>query len=340
MRDEYFEYIDNLNKEKSEKAEYEKQLNKTMYLKNRNRTLNSIMLSVTGIIVLLTKDLILNFIDRQYSILFVIMGASAFALGIGSLLYKYLQAGPFSQLNKSNYSEYKLTSELEDIKIELLKLRKKNGQPNDSENISKTINNAINKTLTEDFIKSKIEDIYSEKAISESKQKNLLNDFDSLAYRINGELARLRKSANLNLVIGAITTTLAIFALGYEVFNNELKITEPLEIFAHYLPRLSLIIFIEIFAFFFLKLYKTTLIDIKYFNNEKTNIDFKLISLKSALESEDKDLIKLVIEKLVNTERNFKLNKGESTVELEKLRTDNKTNRILSQLIEKINDKI
>jgi hypothetical protein len=340
MRDEYFEYMNNIEKDKSEKSEFIRKQIYSSYLRNKKVNLYSVMLAVTGIIVLLTKDLILNFIDKQYSIVFIILGASAFALGVGSLLYKYLQVGPISRLGNSNFSEHKLISEFQDLKIEFLKLRKKNGEPNDSENISKTINNVIDKTLTDDFIKAKVEGIYSEKAVSESKHKTLLNDFDSLGYRINEELARLRRSANLNLVIGTLTTTLALTGLGYEVFNSELEITDSLKILAHYLPRLSLIIFIEIFAFFFLKLYKTTLEDIKYFNNEKTNIDFKLISLKSALTSENKDLIKLVIEELVKTERNFKLKKGESTVELEKIKNHNETSEILSKLITKLKDKI
>jgi len=89
--------------------------------------------------------------------------------------------------------------------------------------------------------------------------------------------------------------------------------------------------------FSFLNYYKENLDDIKYFNNEKTNIDFKLISLKTALNSGNTDFIKLILDELVKTERNFKLNQGESTVELEKVKVESQANHILAQVIEKLN---
>lgn len=336
MNEKYFEYIENNRKSEFERemllrkrAEYE-------YVRNKKNTLIGILLTIIGITTVLTKELLLNYIDSRYSIIFVIIGAVSFSLGLGLLLFRYLQNGAFSRINTSNYSEQNLRAELQDLRVEILKLRKKSGEPTDYENISRSINNAIDNTLTEDFIKTKIEGFYSEQAISEAKHKNLLQDFEDLSFRINGELSRLRKSANLNLVIGTLTTALAITALGYEVFKSEFEITDTVKLLTHYLPRLSLIIFIEIFAFFFLKLYKATLSDIKYFNNEKTNIDFKLISLKTALNNGDDEMIKSMLQELIKTERNFKLSKDESTVELEKIKNDTNHNQILVDLIEKV----
>ena len=336
MNKKYYEYIESNRKTEFERemmlqkrAEYE-------YIRNKKNTLIGIFLTIIGIAIVLTKELLLNYIDNRYSIVFVIVGAIAFSLGSGLLLFRYLQNGSFSRINTSSHSEQNLRSQLQDLRVEILKLRKKTGETSDSENISRTINNAIDNTLTEDFIKSKIDGFYSEQAISESKNKNLLEDFESLGYRINGELTRLRKSANLNLVIGTLTTFLAITALSYEVLKSDFEITDTVKLLTHYLPRLSLIIFIEIFAFFFLKLYKATLSDIKYFNNEKTNIDFKLISLKTALNNGDPKLIKIMIQELIRTERNFKLAKNESTVELEKIKNETNNNKLLSQLIEKL----
>ncbi|EKT4520259.1 hypothetical protein JE950_001901 [Flavobacterium psychrophilum] len=340
MKDEYFEYIEN-----NRKSDYEKELllrKRAEYEYNRNKknTLQAVLFSVIGGIILLTKDIFLNFLDYRFSIIFIVTGATTFLLGIGLLLYKYLQNGAFNGLTNSNYSEQNLRSELQDLRVEILKLRKKNGEPTDSQNISLAINNAIDNTLTEEFIKSKIDGFYSEKAISESRHKSILEDFENLGYRINGELIRLRRSANLNLVIGTITTSLAIIALGYEVFNVNLNFTDSVKLLSHYLPRLSLVIFVEIFAFFFLKLYKTNLQEIKYFNNEKTNIDFKIIALKTALFQDNPELIKLTLEEFIKTERNFKIEKTETTVELEKIRLDNKNNKLLSQVIGKLTDKI
>ncbi len=334
MNEKYYDYIESIRKTEFEremflqkKAEYE-------YLRNKKIQLVGFSLATLGGFILLILELFPSFLSSSFSAVLTTLGLITLPFGTGIILFQYLQNGTFTKISSASNSEQNLRSELQDLRVEILKLRKKSGEPTDSENISRSINNAIDNTLTEDFIKSKIEGFYSEQAIAESKNSNLLNDFDNLGYRINGELTRLRKSANLNLVIGTLTTFIAITALSYEVFKSDFEITDTVKLLTYYLPRLSLIIFIEIFAFFFLKMYKTTLADIKYFNNEKTNIDFKLISLKAAMNSGDPQLIKIMVEELIRTERNFKLGKDESTVEIEKIKNDTNNNQILSQLIQ------
>lgn len=339
MEEKYFEHIEEQRMSESVRNEFLRKRAEYEYLKNKRFTLYGVTFSIIGLAFLLTKDLAYNYFDEQFSIAYIITGSTALAFGVGFILFRYLQNGSYSKFTESDISNQNLRSEIQDLKFELIKLRKKSGETTDYENISKTINNAIDNTITEDFIKSKIDSFYSDKAISEVKRKDILNEFENLGYRINGELTRLRKSANLNLVIGTLTTVCAILALGYEVFKTEIEFSNTTKLLSHYIPRLSIIVFVEIFAFFFLKLYKTTLIDIKYFNNEKTNIDFKIISLKAAINIGDDKVIQIMLEELIKTERNFKLSKDESTVELEKAKNDTNNNQILAQLLEKLNKK-
>ena len=338
MKKEYCD-LDKQRNNESEKMEYLRRRADFEYVRNKRYMLYGIVFSVFGIVFILTKDLVYGFTDKNFSVIFTITGALSGAFGVGVILFRYLQNGSFSKFSINEISNQSLQSEIQDLRFELLKLRKKSGDSTDYENISKTINDAINGTITEEFIKTKIDSFYSEKTIAETKRRYLLNDFENLTYRINGELTRLRKSANLNLVIGSLITICAIVALGYEVFNTDLNFGDMTKVLSHYIPRVSLIIFVEIFAFFFLKLYKATLTDIKYFNNEKTNIDFKIISLKISLNSGDAKLIQIMIEELIRTERNFKLSKDESTVELEKLKNDTNKNQILVQLLENLGKK-
>ena len=310
------------------------------YRKNRLLTIYGILLVLSGTIILALKDLLLDLFNLELSITVIVTGVITLIIGVGLFLFRYLQSGSIAITSDSSSSDRSLRREVENLRLEVLKLRKKGGANFESEEFIDTVNNLLNQSLTEDYIHSKIDGIYSKEAIEKSKLTKLYEDFENLEYRINSEISRLRRSANLNLVIGTLTTTLAIFALGYEVFNGELKFSETLELLSHYVPRLSIIIFIEIFAFFFLKLYKATLDDIKYFNNEKTNIDFKLISLRTAIHQENQDLIKLAIEELVKTERNFKLGKDETTVEVQKLKNESSNNSILIQAINKLTDKL
>lgn len=324
-----------------DKFEFErKRYEYLMFQRNKKYLLYGITLTVTGLVIFLTKELILNFIDSRFSISFVVVGTISFVFGAGLLLYRYLQSGLIKSSISNIESETSLRNELEELRFEVMRLRKKSSTDNNSEDLNEMINSILNNTLTEEFISDKIDNVFKEQAIENSRIRQFYQDFEDLSYRIQGELSRLRRSANLNLVIGTLTTTMAIIALGFEVFKNDLNFANSVELLSHYLPRLSLVIFIEIFAFFFLKLYKANLQDIKYYNNEKTNIDFKIIALKTSINHEDKSLLKLTIEELIKTERNFKLSKGESTVELEKLRNEKENNKLLSQILSKLTDKL
>ncbi|MGZ2749622.1 hypothetical protein [Burkholderia stagnalis] len=97
-----------------------------------------------------------------------------------------------------------------------------------------------------------------------------------------------------------------------EVFNFGIR----------FLPRLSFALLIELFAYFFLKLYKSSLSEIKYFQNEITNIEAKSLALRVALSSDSPAVTGKVLGSLMATERNCILEKGQSTVDLERAKIE------------------
>jgi hypothetical protein len=50
----------------------------------------------------------------------------------------------------------------------------------------------------------------------------------------------------------------------------------------------------QVFAYFFLRLYRYILFEIKYFHNELTNIEQKCLALDVALEADNSDAIKTI----------------------------------------------
>lgn len=83
-----------------------------------------------------------------------------------------------------------------------------------------------------------------------------------------------------------------------------------------------LAIFVEVFSFFFLRLYRSMLAEIKYFQNELTNIELKIIAVEiSLLKGGDKST-KTLITSFVAAERNFVLKQGETTVDIERARLE------------------
>jgi hypothetical protein len=142
--------------------------------------------------------------------------------------------------------------------------------------------------------------------------------------RLNGEIADLGRRGNINLVIGILTTVVGVSILGYVVFYTSSADGEDFgwKSGVHTVLRVSIALFIQTFAYFFLRLYKTSLEDIKYYQNEITNIESKWLAFKAAMEAKNEALSKLAVDSLIKTERNFILKKGDTTMGLERERLE------------------
>jgi hypothetical protein len=156
----------------------------------------------------------------------------------------------------------------------------------------------------------------------EEQQKLVAGYFKDTLGRLREEVGALSRRGNLNLAIGIITTITGLVILGYFVIVSSHQGTDILSFAVSFIPRLSLVILIEVFAYFFLRLYKTSLSEIKYFQNEMTNIEAKYVSLVVALRTANETSCSEVIKNLCGTERNHILEKGQTTVELEKAKVD------------------
>jgi hypothetical protein len=70
------------------------------------------------------------------------------------------------------------------------------------------------------------------------------------------------------------------------------------------------------FAFFFLSTYRRSLGEIRYFENELTNVQLRLIALEMSDRPEFAQTRREILLNLARTERNFVLRAGETTAEL------------------------
>lgn len=154
--------------------------------------------------------------------------------------------------------------------------------------------------------------------------------------RLSSEIQSLTRRGNLNLSLGVVTTIIGLSILGYFVLKSGPVTDDKMAFIANFIPRLSLVILIEVFAYFFLKLYKSSLSEIKYFQNEMTNIEAKLAAIKTSISHADKDTLANVVHSLSATERNAILEKGQTTVEIEKTRLELQNVNTLTEKISKI----
>jgi len=299
------------------------------------------------------------FYENQFTLLMplVLVGFS-----IMVFLMKYLQTGSFlgTKADANNDSQYSISKyEIEKrLKDQQSLIKNLQVELNDSKSKISNI-----KSIYEEFtveqkdefisdIKKKIKNTATDEFIEEirreiitSTEKDAIIDTidekcsESIT-RLNRETSALGRRGNLNLVLGILTTITGLFILYIYVSKINIDPKEPMLIAANFLPRLTLVIFIELFAYFFLKLYKSNLNEIKYFQNELTNIELKFVSLRTAVIKNDEKMIGEVITSLSTTERNFILEKGQTTVGLERHKTDSQTSTgamsLVSDLIKKL----
>lgn len=143
------------------------------------------------------------------------------------------------------------------------------------------------------------------------------------------QISKISRSGSINLTIGLLLAITGIVLVIILVFSPppsanafDTGVSQWERFLIHTIPRLSIVVFIEFFSFFFLNMYKRNNDEIKYFNNEKTNIESKILALKISVLYGDKNDIKSSIQSLNNVDRNSFLKKGESTIEIEKLKLE------------------
>lgn len=288
---------------------------------------STIYFTIGLITLLIREDLYRYFGVRPYVILTV--GVTLLLVSIASILYLYVQGN----FDKEIILTEKNNLDLQSLKIDLENLinSKFENEINDRD-IKQLIVDKINDISNETFL-DVIESKYGKEVSKSYNYRILFRDFDEAKYRIEKEIARLTKIGNINLSIGFFTTFMAIFFLGFTLTSNETIKLDTQSYLFHIIPRITLSLFIELFSFFFLKMYKENINTIKYFNNERTNIELKFIALKTALLEEKDDSTEYVIKQLSITERNFILKKDESTVELAKHKQESTSNTKLVEIL-------
>jgi hypothetical protein len=185
--------------------------------------------------------------------------------------------------------------------------------PEERKNIFAIIAEKMQAATAQDYVAGLKQEL--QKQVQQDKNNFL---FEILYKRLINQIDSLMKRGRYNLVIGMVIAIAGVVFLGLSAWqfsseqNNDALMTQ-------FVPKVTLTILTEIFALFFLRLYSNGLVEIKYWQNEITNLELKRIAYNGAMkESELNNLQTKIIESFAATERNFVLNKNQTTVELEK----------------------
>lgn len=146
----------------------------------------------------------------------------------------------------------------------------------------------------------------------------------SAVERLEREIDKQGSRANTNLCIALFVAAVGVAILGWLVNDVNVMISSPpsghdnqmLFYIGAFVAKLILSISANVFAFFFLSTYRRNLSEIRYFHNELTNIQARVLSVYIALEKSLEPSLADALRGLSTTERNFILKKDETTVDL------------------------
>ncbi len=180
--------------------------------------------------------------------------------------------------------------------------------------------------------------------IKENKLKSLFTKDKDTLKRIDNTSKNVLQRGNFNLLMGLFFAIggvgcLAIFIyLDFQGVSVVSKNETLMQTLLHIFPKFSLIAILEICAIFFINLYKKSLIEEKYYQNELTNLETKFLALELAFHQEDKELINKAIENLLATERNLQIQETKDCKENSKDKED-KILQIIMKLLDKVEKK-
>ena len=155
-----------------------------------------------------------------------------------------------------------------------------------------------------------------------------------LIKRLNDEVRAQGQRANANLGIGVMAALVGLSFLGWLAVTTAPGATaagaarqaaaatavEPRLIMMFYwgsfLAKVTLSITANVLAFFFLSTYRRNLSEVRYFQNELTNVQLQVAALLNAATHGFDATQKKILLSLAQTERNFVLRKGETTADI------------------------
>lgn len=152
----------------------------------------------------------------------------------------------------------------------------------------------------------------------------------NLIERLEEEVRAQGQRANANLGLGMVSAAIGLGFLGWLAYATasggaavsatrlgtaSLPLVEMLY-WGSFLAKVTLSITTNVIAFFFLSTYRRNLSEVRYFQNELTNVQLQVAALLNAATHGFNDTQQKILMTLAATERNFVLKKGETTADL------------------------
>lgn len=281
----------------------------------------AILYLLMGLAILAIQRPLISLVQKLWGIPFEraemlvpFVGVGLVLINASFLIFRYLNHGfsPAASGESSSSSRelYRLRDDVRSLlqeAQELAQAGKKEHSLSEEERAQMVANlsNVLGESLRNDAV-SIFEQKYAAATILDRQNQRIREEFSHCEERLNSEINKLGRRGNINLTLGFLTTMVALGVLAQITFFSPLPqdLSNYGELAMRYLPRLALAVFIQVFAFFFLRLYRTTLEEIKFFQNEMTNIELAAIALETSNKAKDAPYLQDICKRLLEIDRN------------------------------------
>jgi hypothetical protein len=231
----------------------------------------------------------------------------AFAVGMSIALsivltiifvLRYLRTSEYISVSMDTVPTNNLSEELADMR-KLIAIERETRAGFNKDELLSSLRSSVAGDLAEELqvrLKSEAKEI----VFSSLMREMYKSDCD----RLFAQIALLRKRGNLNLALGVAITLLAAGVLVWALPPTNSAFGKTTEVLSYYIPRISTIAFIEVFAFFFLRLYKATLAEEKFYQNELTSRTARQTALEAAFRFKEPGPMATVIGNLSLVDQN------------------------------------
>lgn len=266
-------------------------------------------------------------ISPDSGITLVFLGAGTFLLtsavvNATARVARYLDGQkPTDTPIRSNVSTDTLIGAMDDRmrEIERLILEKTIGQNTDwwleaKDSVRKAVTSEITRDLEERVLAS---------TDTSLARKSVMSEINASLSRLSRSSSDLSRRGTVNLLTGIGLAVLGFGVLGYSLLTFDSSTLRTIDSWAPWVTlRIAFVVVIEVLAYFFLRMYKNAQEDIKYFQNEITNLEMRAIGITLALIPNATDRQIEIALLLATTERNFVMAKDQTTIDLERRKID------------------
>lgn len=151
---------------------------------------------------------------------------------------------------------------------------------------------------------------------------NISSIYSTTANRIESEIEALSRRGNVNLVAGLVVGVIGAGYLAYTAASVIKDISSWQSFAITFIPRIGLVALVEVFAYFFLRLYRSCLIDIRYYHNELIAIDSRQVAMMVAVKNGDHKVLSHVIRQHLTIDKNCPIDQSKTTIEIEREKMD------------------